>query len=114
MSLLSVSCCVLSISLDPLFFYTPVLDRQQNCLGLDRQTEIVASALRSVFDLLYIVHILFQCYVTDYCELVSQYSRMGLKYLFRDSSVVKHSLYLIVDVLAILPLPQVGFIMFFY
>uniref|UniRef100_A0A7N0RBH2 Cyclic nucleotide-binding domain-containing protein n=1 Tax=Kalanchoe fedtschenkoi TaxID=63787 RepID=A0A7N0RBH2_KALFE len=106
MSFYSVGCCVLAVSLDPLFFYIPVLDRQQNCLGLDRKMGVVACALRSIFDILYIAHIIFQLYVMDYFGSFSRYFRIGLYYIFRDPAVMKHTVFLIVDILAVLPLPQ--------
>ncbi|KAM1054814.1 hypothetical protein ACFX2I_002117 [Malus domestica] len=55
-----VLACIIAVSLDPLFFYIPVIDDKKKCLGLDRKMEITASVLRSFADIFYIVHIIFQ------------------------------------------------------
>ncbi|KAG6403215.1 hypothetical protein SASPL_135432 [Salvia splendens] len=38
--------CIIAVSLDPLFFYIPVIIRDQFCLSLDRKIEITACILR--------------------------------------------------------------------
>ncbi|KAK6142697.1 hypothetical protein DH2020_023045 [Rehmannia glutinosa] len=39
--------CVIAVSLDPLFFYIPVVDGKNLCLSLDENLEIIACVLRS-------------------------------------------------------------------
>lgn len=68
--------CAISVSLNPLFFYVPMIDDEKKCLSLDNGMEITATVLRSFFDVLYII-------------------RMYL------------SSYFLVDILAVLSLPQV-------
>ncbi|KAK4390085.1 Cyclic nucleotide-gated ion channel 1 [Sesamum angolense] len=47
--------CMISIFLDPLFFYAPVVDAKNPCLSLDQKLEIAACVLRSFFDIVYVV-----------------------------------------------------------
>lgn len=99
--------CVLALAIDPLFFYIPIIDGVRHCLTLDSKLEIAASFLRTLIDAFYIIHIVFQ-FRTAYIapssrvfgrgELVDDAKAIALKYL---------SSYFIIDVLSILPLPQV-------
>ncbi|XP_027908113.1 putative cyclic nucleotide-gated ion channel 13 isoform X1 [Vigna unguiculata] len=97
---------VMAISVDPLFFYIPVIDDSKKCLDLDGTLKITASVLRTFFDLLYILHIIFQ-FRTGFIapssrvfgrgELVDDPSAIVMKYL---------SSYFTIDILSIIPLPQ--------
>ena len=75
--------CVISVLLDPLFFYLPVINEDKKCIGLDKKLWITAIVLRSVTDIIYLMHIILQF-------------RTG--YLWP---------YFLIDILAILPIPQV-------
>ncbi|XP_022871445.1 cyclic nucleotide-gated ion channel 1-like [Olea europaea var. sylvestris] len=102
-----VLACVIAVSLDPLFFYIPVIDGEQQCLDLDDRLKIAACVLRSFTDLFYIFHIVLQ-FRTGF---ISPSSRVfGRGELIEDpKAIAKRYLmsYFIVDVLAVLPLPQV-------
>ncbi|XP_047956260.1 cyclic nucleotide-gated ion channel 1-like [Salvia hispanica] len=103
--------CIIAVSLDPLFFYIPVITRDQFCLSLDRKIEITACILRSLVDILYIFHILLR-FRTGF---IAPSSRVfGRGELVEDSKqIAKRYLcsYFIVDILSILPLPQVVILM---
>ncbi|KAK1320642.1 Cyclic nucleotide-gated ion channel 1 [Acorus calamus] len=100
--------CVLALSVDPLFFYIPVVkgDGDNQCLGTDHGMEITASVLRSFSDIFYILHIYLQ-FQTGFIapssrvfgrgELVTNRMAIAKRYL---------SSYFLIDVLAVLPLPQ--------
>jgi cyclic nucleotide gated channel len=100
--------CVVALAIDPLFFYIPIVDSARHCLTLDSKLEIAASLLRTLIDAFYIIHIVFQ-FRTAYIapssrvfgrgELVDDAKAIALKYL---------SSYFIIDLLSILPLPQVN------
>ena len=100
-------CSVIALSLDPLFFYIPIVDSTQKCLDVDRNLETVVCVLRSVSDMLYVVHIIIQ-FRTAY---VPRYNHMlGKRILIDDPHYVARrylTSYFIIDVLAALPLPQV-------
>ncbi|KAL6227429.1 hypothetical protein ACLB2K_001387 [Fragaria x ananassa] len=73
--------CAIALSLDRLFCYILVVHDDKKCLGLDRTLRTIAIVSRSVIDFLYILHIIFQFCATRSVNPV--------------------------DILAILPLPQV-------
>ncbi|XP_010544813.1 PREDICTED: probable cyclic nucleotide-gated ion channel 3 isoform X2 [Tarenaya hassleriana] len=99
--------CVIALAFDPLFFYIPVVDRDNFCLNLDKRLQIIASVLRTVIDAFYVIHIVFQ-FRTGFVppssrvfgrgELIDDPKAIAKRYLFS---------YFVVDILAILPLPQV-------
>lgn len=100
--------CMLAVSLDPLFFYIPVIDDDRKCLVLDKKLEKTASVLRSFTDIFYIIHIIFQ-FRTGF---IAPYSRVfGRGVLVEDGwEIAKRYMtsYFLIDILAVLPLPQVS------
>ncbi|MED6144313.1 Cyclic nucleotide-gated ion channel 1 [Stylosanthes scabra] len=99
--------CLIAVSLDPLFFYVPVIDDDRKCLSLDRKMEITATVLRSFSDIFYIIHIIFQ-FRTGFIAPSSRVFGRGV--LVEDSWAIAMkylSSYFLVDILAVLPLPQV-------
>ncbi|KAI3449265.1 hypothetical protein Pfo_005930 [Paulownia fortunei] len=99
--------CIIAVSLDPLFFYTPVVDANSLCLSLDERLEITACVLRSFIDFFYLFHIFLQ-FRTGF---VAPSSRVfGRGELIEDPRAIAKrylSSYFIIDILSILPLPQV-------
>lgn len=99
--------CLIAISLDPLFFYIPIINDGKKCLDLDQKLEVAASILRSFTDIFYLTHIIFQ-FRTGF---IAPYSRVfGRGVLVEDSwEIAKRYLssYFIIDILAVLPLPQI-------
>ncbi|XP_050384861.1 putative cyclic nucleotide-gated ion channel 13 isoform X1 [Argentina anserina] len=99
--------CVIAVSLDPLFLYTSVVDGTKKCLGLDKDLQIVSCVLRSFTDVFHILHIIFQ-FRTGF---IAPSSRVFGRGELNDDPVAIAKRYLcsyfIIDVLAILPLPQV-------
>ena len=99
--------CMVAISLDPLFFYIPLVDDKLKCLSLDKKLETTASVLRSFTDIFYIIHIIFQ-FRTGFIAPSSRVFGRGV--LVEDSwAIAKRYLSsnFIIDILAVLPLPQV-------
>ncbi|KAK8958676.1 Cyclic nucleotide-gated ion channel 1 [Platanthera guangdongensis] len=98
--------CVVAVSVDPLFFYIPVVDGNNNCLDLDKKLEITASVLRSFTDIFYVLHIIFQ-FRTGFIAPSSRVFGRGV--LVEDSSAIARrylSSSFLIDILAVLPLPQ--------
>ncbi|PSS28805.1 Cyclic nucleotide-gated ion channel like [Actinidia chinensis var. chinensis] len=99
--------CVLAVSVDPLFFYIPVIDDEKKCLGLDKKLQVTAIVLRFFTDIFYIIHIIFQFHT----GFIAPSSRVfGRGVLVKDAwEIAKRYLssYFLVDILAVLPLPQV-------
>ncbi|PIA31949.1 hypothetical protein AQUCO_04700071v1 [Aquilegia coerulea] len=103
---LFVISCILAVSVDPLFFYLPFI-HGSSCLGIDRNLAQVTTALRTIIDAFYVIHMVFQ-FRTAYIapssrvfgrgELVIDPARIAKRYL--------RGLF-IVDLFSVLPLPQV-------
>ncbi|KAF6148572.1 hypothetical protein GIB67_042531 [Kingdonia uniflora] len=104
---LFVISCILAVSVDPLFFYLPVINHQSNCLGIDWKLAVTTTTLRTVIDAFYVIHMVFQ-FRTAYIapssrvfgrgELVEDPAKIARRYL---------RWYFIIDLLAVLPIPQV-------
>ncbi|KAL0373804.1 UNVERIFIED_CONTAM: putative cyclic nucleotide-gated ion channel 10 [Sesamum radiatum] len=95
------------VSLDPLFFYTPVVDAKNFCLSLDENLEITACVLRSFIDIFYVFHIVLQFHTGYIAPSSRVFGRGELIEDRRDIAKRYLSSYFIVDILSILPLPQV-------
>ena len=52
--------CVIALSVDPLFFYIPVINDAKRCLMLEKKLRIVVLVLRTVTDVIYVVYIILQ------------------------------------------------------
>nr|XP_011465661.1 PREDICTED: cyclic nucleotide-gated ion channel 1-like [Fragaria vesca subsp. vesca] len=91
--------CVLAVSLDPLFLYIPIVDRNRICIGLHKTLMRVALSFRSVTDLCYIAHIVFQTRNLMRDKVIKLREVALWTYCFL--------LYNVVDLLAVLPIPQV-------
>ncbi|CAI9775067.1 unnamed protein product [Fraxinus pennsylvanica] len=99
--------CLIAVSLDPLFFYIPVINDDDKCLDLDKTLEATVSILRSFTDFFYLIHIIFQ-FRTGFIAPSSRVFGRGV--LVEDSwEIAKRYLssYFLIDILAVLPLPQV-------
>ncbi|KAJ0111501.1 hypothetical protein Patl1_00597 [Pistacia atlantica] len=99
--------CVIALAIDPLFFYIPVIDGKRKCLDLDMTLGITACLLRTSVDIFYILHIIFQ-FRTGFIAPSSRVFGRG-ELINGPTAIAKRYLtsYFIVDILAILPLPQV-------
>ena len=99
--------CVIAVALDPLFFYIPVIDDKDKCLDSDETLTIIACVLRSLFDVFYILHISLQFQAA----FIAHSSRIfGRGVLINDPVAIAKrflSTYFLIDILSILPLPQV-------
>lgn len=104
---LVISCIAMSV--DPLFFYIPVVDENKKCLGMDRTLRTVVLLLRSLTDLTFTVHIIALIYdridipsnsdsESDPEKHIYECILRRMKWLSKD---------IIVDSIAILPIPQV-------
>ncbi|KAF4380223.1 hypothetical protein F8388_024516 [Cannabis sativa] len=89
--------CVIGVSIDPLFLYIPIVRDEGKCLDTDNNMKIIALVLRSLTDFAYVLHIIFR--LKDALTISKQHGQS-----------IFHGLpwpYLLIDVLAILPIPQV-------
>jgi len=99
--------CVLAVSIDPFFFYIPVVTGQKPCLRLDRNLQITTSILRSFTDIFYVLHIIFQ-FRTGYIAPSSRVFGRGVLVEVPSKIAKKYlSTYFLIDLLSVLPLPQI-------
>ncbi|CAE5957621.1 unnamed protein product [Arabidopsis arenosa] len=106
---LFVISCILAVSVDPLFFYLPIVDNSgSSCIGIDTKLAVTTTTLRTIVDVFYLTRMALQ-FRTAYIapssrvfgrgELVIDPAKIAERYLTR---------YFIVDFLAVLPLPQIA------
>ncbi|KAM5556197.1 hypothetical protein ABKV19_023868 [Rosa sericea] len=88
--------CLFAVLLDPLFLYIPLINQEMKCIALDKNLKIAAVVLRSITDLVYIVKIIFQIYKLEKVTAMA---------IWRS--------YILIDILAIVPIPQVVILIFF-
>nr|POE73576.1 cyclic nucleotide-gated ion channel 1 [Quercus suber] len=99
--------CLISMALDPLFFYIPVIHDKDKCLDSDLKLAIIACVLRSLFDAFYVLHIIFQFH-TGFIAPSSQIFGRGETITYPVDIAKRYlSTYFLIDILSILPLPQV-------
>ncbi|KAK1403621.1 Cyclic nucleotide-binding domain-containing protein [Heracleum sosnowskyi] len=99
--------CIVAVSIDPLFFYLPVFHKSSNCLGVDRKLAIIATTLRTVIDVFYLIRMALQ-FRTAYIAPSSRVFGRG-ELVIVPAEIAKRYLksYFIVDFLAVLPVPQI-------
>ncbi|KAF7805606.1 protein CNGC15c [Senna tora] len=98
--------CLISLFLDPLFFYLPVV-RDEVCIDIGITLEVILTSIRTIADIFYIAQI-FMRFRTAYVapssrvfgrgELVIDSSKIAIRYLCKG---------FLLDFIAALPLPQV-------
>jgi len=99
--------CILAVYVDPMFFYIPVYHNKDSCLKIHKSLAHYITTVRTIVDLFYLVRIGLQ-FRTAYIapssrvfgrgELVIDPAQIARRYMQR---------YFIVDLLSVLPLPQV-------
>lgn len=104
---LSVISCILAVSVDPLFYYLPVVNQSSYCLGIDRKLAITVTTLRTIVDTFYLIHMALQ-FRTGYIAPSSRVFGRG-ELVIDPAQIAKRYLrqYFIIDFLSVLPLPQV-------
>ncbi|CAL9007912.1 unnamed protein product, partial [Prunus brigantina] len=111
------------VVLDPLFLYVPMMKDDIKCLQSDRNLKIAALLLRSFTDLFYLFDIIIQIYTSDNFSdsMDDEYSgrhhnsktRFWRKCFVTVAKTIWGSYHVLIDILAILPLPQVAILIFF-
>lgn len=101
--------CLVSLSLDPLFFYLPVVGDKAVCIAIALHLEVVLTFIRSLTDVFYIIQIYIRfrtayvapssCVFGRGDQLVIDSSKIALRYLRKGFCI---------DLMAALPLPQVS------
>lgn len=119
-----VMSCVFAVLSDPLFLYIPILKDDMKCLGFDARLKKVTLGLRSVTDLFYIVDILLQIcsrltaktFASSWISITEETFPLKGEKSVKDALAIAKKIslsYIIIDVLAVLPLPQVVVLIYF-
>ncbi|XP_011082041.1 probable cyclic nucleotide-gated ion channel 14 [Sesamum indicum] len=101
--------CLVSLFVDPLFFYLPSVLNQHNssCMHIDINLGIIVTCVRTVADIFYLLHVIIKfrtAYVSPSSrvfgkgELVMDLNKIAKRYLKSE---------FFIDVIAALPLPQI-------
>lgn len=100
--------CMVAVSIDPLFFYLPVVDTYSNCLGIDSRLAVICTTLRTIVDSIYLIRILLQ-FRTAFIAPSSRVFGRG-ELVIDPAEIAKRYLrwHFIIDVLSIIPIPQVN------
>ncbi|XP_071685592.1 putative cyclic nucleotide-gated ion channel 8 [Rutidosis leptorrhynchoides] len=111
---LLVLSCILAVYVDPLFFYIPVYHNKERCLKIHKSLAHSITTVRTIVDIFYLVRIGLQ-FRTAYIapssrvfgrgELVIDPAQIARRYMQR---------YFVVDLLSVLPLPQIVVWRFFH
>ena len=99
--------CVIAVSLDPLFFYIPVTNEDNKCVRLDKKLRATAIVLRSMTDIIHIVHMILQ-FRTGFID--KKLLKSGKPVFVKDARKIARRYfwpYFVIDILVILPIPQV-------
>lgn len=100
--------CLISLFIDPLYFYLPYVINGQACMAADAETSVLVTYFRTLADVFYLLHMLMKFRMAFVApssrvfgrgELVMDPRQITMRYLKSD---------FIVDLTATLPLPQVG------
>ncbi|XP_048446501.1 uncharacterized protein LOC103936744 isoform X3 [Pyrus x bretschneideri] len=118
-----ISSCLCAVLLDPLFLYVPILKDDIKCLMLDPKLKIVILLLRSLTDFFYLMDIIIRIYRSEnYSSLINElnHRQHQLNFNFvlkscvpRIAKTIWTSYDILIDIVALLPLPQVAILIFF-
>lgn len=99
--------CILAVSVDPLFFYLPVVNLQSSCLGIDKKLAIPTTTVRTIIDAFYLIRMVLQ-FRTAYIAPSSRVFGRG-ELVIDPAKIAKRYLrwHFIIDLLSVVPIPQV-------
>ncbi|PQQ00561.1 cyclic nucleotide-gated ion channel 1-like [Prunus yedoensis var. nudiflora] len=122
--------CVIAVSLDPLFFYIPFIDKEKKCLGMDKKLRNVALILRSLTDITFVVHIGYQIWEAGnkaYKAITKEKSQLDwqptMKPTLKKHEIIPFAkkfagyfswLSFLTDLLSVLPMPQILVVVLFF
>ncbi|KAB1205052.1 Cyclic nucleotide-gated ion channel 1 [Morella rubra] len=99
--------CVLAVFVDPFFFYLPRINDDNKCIVLDKRLEVAAICFRSITDMIYVVNIVLQFLCPYKIKDPHDIGRTRIHTKPQEIRKKYLSTYFVVDILAILPIPQV-------
>lgn len=95
--------CVLAVSLDPLFLYIPIINEDRKCLKYDKRLKAISFGLRLLADLFYMADVVYRILTRPKAK-----EAVPLKASNSVNSRTTLQFYILLDILAVLPVPQVS------
>ncbi|XP_050119652.1 uncharacterized protein LOC126596155 isoform X15 [Malus sylvestris] len=119
-----ITSCFLAVLVDPLFLYVPILMDDFKCLMLDPKLKTAALLLRTVTDLFYLMDIIIRIYRHGnyssglFNELDDRQNQMNFSFRWKSrvrriAKTIWALIDILIDIVALLPLPQVAILIFF-
>ena len=105
-----VFCRAIAVSLDPLFFYVPVINEDKKCIRLNKVLWTIAIVSRSVTDFIYLVHYVVKSVVKSKKSKIRKEHNDESNSKERNRRVKSRSYFwpfFMLNILVILPIPQV-------
>lgn len=99
--------CILSVFVDPFFFYLPIVDSDWKCFSIDRKSAIAATTVRTIIDVFYLFRMAIQ-FRTAFIAPSSRVFGRG-ELVIDPAQIAKRYMrsYFIIDFFSVLPLPQI-------
>ncbi|XP_065616774.1 cyclic nucleotide-gated ion channel 1 isoform X2 [Quercus suber] len=107
-NIIFVLSCAIAVSVDPLFCYLPMINIPEICIDLDKKLLITTIVLRSINDIIYLMHIMLQ-FRTGFVD--ENLRKVGKNVLNTNAVAIARRYlksYFVFDILVILPIPQVA------
>lgn len=102
MSFAVVAACLISVLMDPFFFYIGLVDNNNKCFRTETRLQNIALISRSVADILFLMDMIFHIN-----KARKQAGGGGVKEIANNLSL-DSKVFITVDLFAILPIPQVS------
>ncbi|VVA25855.1 Hypothetical predicted protein, partial [Prunus dulcis] len=93
--------CVLAVSLDPLLLYIPIINEDRKCLKYDKRLKAISFGLRLLADLFYMADVVYRILTRPKAK-----EAVPLKASNSVNSPRTLQFYILLDILAVLPVPQ--------
>ncbi|KAM2730878.1 hypothetical protein FF1_002166 [Malus domestica] len=104
-SIIYVISCVFAVSIDPFFFYIVIIDQDNKCFQIDKTLAFVAFLMRLITDVIFLVHL-----ICEICDRVQNPNTLEIA----PKMLPWLSIYTVIDLFALIPLPQVLIGVMFY
>ncbi|KAM1183929.1 hypothetical protein ACFX19_002220 [Malus domestica] len=117
--------CIFAVYLDPFFFYIVIIDQDNKCLQMDKTLSIVACLMRSLTDVIFLVHLIYEiCYsvqnskpntLKNYSDKKSKIRELIDQVAMKIAQKMPWlSVSMVTDFFALIPLPQLLIVVMFY
>ncbi|KAL1191599.1 putative cyclic nucleotide-gated ion channel 12 [Cardamine amara subsp. amara] len=108
-----MSACVVALAIDPLFLFIPEINAENSCFSFDKNLGKTVCVLRTFIDTFYMIHVIV-CFIKEVIDYLDR-SQTPLRGESSEHSKAVRKIrlplyFLIVDIVSVLPIPQVVFL----